>query len=57
MTTETDAKPLVGKVLLQKLKELQHLSRREKARQCGYRTVTKNNQTRVNIGEFLNAIL
>jgi AbrB-like transcriptional regulator len=57
MTTETDAKPLVGKALLQKLKELQHLSRREKARQCGYRTVTKNSQTRVNIGEFLNAIL
>jgi hypothetical protein len=57
MTTETEATPLAGKALLQKLKELQHLSRREKARRCGYCTVTKTNQTRVNIGEFLNAIL
>jgi hypothetical protein len=57
MTTETETTPLTGKVLLQKLKDLQHLSRREKARQCGYCTVTKSDQARVNIGEFLNAIL
>jgi AbrB-like transcriptional regulator len=57
MTTETETTPLTGKALLQKLKDLQHLSRREKARRCGYCTVTKNHQPRVNIGEFLNAIL
>jgi hypothetical protein len=57
MATETETTPLTGKVLLQKVKELQHLSRREKARECGYRSVTKNNQTRVNIGEFLNAVI
>lgn len=57
MTTEVEKKPLTGKALLQKLKELQHVSRREKARQCGYATVTKNNQSRVNVGDFLNAIL
>ncbi len=57
MATETEATPLIGKALLQKLKELQHLSRREKARQCGYYTVTKSGQTRVNIGDFLNAII
>ncbi|HEY9826477.1 MAG TPA: AbrB family transcriptional regulator [Stenomitos sp.] len=57
MTTEVEKKPLTGKALLQKLKELQHVSRREKARLCGYTTVTKNNQPRVNVGDFLNAIL
>ena len=34
--TEVQAKPLTGKALLQKLKELPHLSRREKAHECGY---------------------
>ncbi|WP_404785053.1 AbrB family transcriptional regulator [Altericista sp. CCNU0014] len=57
MTAETETVPLTGKALLQKVKELQHLSRREKARQCGYCSVTKSNQTRVNIGDFLNAII
>lgn len=57
MTTEIEGTPLTGKALLQKVKELQHLSRREKARRCGYYGVTKNNQTRVNIGDFLNAII
>jgi AbrB-like transcriptional regulator len=57
MVTETETIPLTGKALLQKVKELQHLSRREKARKCGYCSVTKNSQTRVNIGEFLNAII
>jgi hypothetical protein len=57
MATETETIPLTGKVLLQKVKELQHLPRREKARRCGYCSVTKSNQTRVNIGDFLNAII
>lgn len=49
--------PLTGKVLLQKVKELSHLPRREKARQCGYYTVGKNNQIRVNLADFFEAIL
>jgi hypothetical protein len=57
MATETETIPLSGKALLQKVKELQHLSRREKARMCGYCSVTKSNQTRVNIGDFLNAVI
>jgi hypothetical protein len=57
MATDIESKPLTGKALLQRLKEVQHLSRREKARQCGYYSITKNKQTRVNIGEFLNAII
>jgi AbrB-like transcriptional regulator len=57
MDIEIETAPLTGKVLLQKVKNLQHLSRREKARKCGYFSTTKNNQTRVNIGGFLNAIV
>ncbi len=57
MATETEITPLTGKPLLQKVKELRHLPRRETAKRCGYYTITKNHQTRVNIGEFLNAII
>jgi hypothetical protein len=57
MATEIETTPLAGKALLQKVKELQHLPRSEKARKCGYCSVTKTNQTRVNIGEFLNAVI
>lgn len=57
MVPDTEIVPLKGKVLLRKVKELQHLSRREKARRCGYVSIAKNNQTRVNIGDFLNAVV
>lgn len=49
--------PLTGKALLQKAKELDHLPRREKAKSCGYYTVTKNKQVRVNLADFLGALL
>lgn len=55
--TETAPAPLTGKALLQKVKELSHLPRREKARRCGYYTVGKNNQTRVNLADFFEALL
>ncbi len=54
---ETATAPLMGKALLQKVKELSHLPRRETAKQCGYYTVTKNKQTRVNLTEFYDALL
>ncbi|NJK40990.1 MAG: AbrB family transcriptional regulator [Acaryochloridaceae cyanobacterium SU_2_1] len=57
MATDTEMTPLTGKALLQKVKELQSLSRREKAKRCGYYSITKNNQTRVNLGDFLNAVI
>jgi AbrB-like transcriptional regulator len=57
MTTATATKPLTGKALLKELKEIESLSRREKARACGYVSVVKEGQNRVNIGEFLNAVL
>lgn len=57
MKTKSEIKPLTGKALLQKLKEIPHLSRREKARECGYLSLGKDNNPRVNIGGFLNAVL
>ncbi|HEY9642554.1 MAG TPA: AbrB family transcriptional regulator [Coleofasciculaceae cyanobacterium] len=55
--TETATAPLTGKALLQKVKELSHLPRREKAKRCGYYTTGKNNQTRVNLADFFEALL
>lgn len=49
--------PLTGKALLQKVKELSHLPRRETAKQCGYYTETKDGQTRVNLTDFYDAVL
>ncbi|MBW4649055.1 MAG: AbrB family transcriptional regulator [Kastovskya adunca ATA6-11-RM4] len=54
---ETATAPLTGKALLQKVKELSHLPRRETAKRCGYYTVTKNDQTRVNLTDFYDAVL
>lgn len=56
--TATASSPaLTGKALLQKVKELSHLPRRETAKRCGYYTVTKNGQTRVNLTDFYDAVL
>lgn len=55
--TEVPTTPLTGKALLQKVKELSHLPRREKARLCGYYTVGKNEKTRVNLADFFEALL
>lgn len=55
--TEMPTAPLTGKALLQKVKELSHLPRRETAKRCGYYTVTKNDQTRVNLTDFYDALL
>ncbi|MGB3205743.1 MAG: AbrB family transcriptional regulator [Crinalium sp.] len=49
--------PLTGKALLQKVKELSNVPRRETARACGYFTTTKENKTRVNLADFYDAIL
>jgi AbrB family looped-hinge helix DNA binding protein len=57
MATKTKTAPLAGKDLLQKLKEIPQLSRREKARACGYVSNGAGKTPRVNIGEFLNAVL
>jgi hypothetical protein len=51
------AAPLTGKALLQKVKALGSIPRRETAKLCGYYTVTKDNQTRANMTEFYDALL
>ena len=55
--SEAATAPLTGKALLQKVKELSHLPRRETAKKCGYYTVTKEKQTRVNLTDFYDAVL
>jgi AbrB family looped-hinge helix DNA binding protein len=49
--------PLTGKALLQKIKELSNVPRREAARRCGYYTTNKSNETRVNLTGFYDALL
>jgi hypothetical protein len=49
--------PLTGKPLLQKVKELSHLPRRETAKLCGYYNLGKNGQERVNLTAFYDAVL
>ncbi|MEL6931310.1 MAG: AbrB family transcriptional regulator [Cyanobacteria bacterium J06600_6] len=55
--SEAATAPLTGKALLQKVKELSHLPRRETAKKCGYFTITKDKQTRVNLTDFYDAVL
>ncbi|NEO68351.1 AbrB family transcriptional regulator [Moorena sp. SIO3H5] len=49
--------PLQGQELVDKVKSLGNLSKEEKARACGYYTVTKNGVERVNMMKFLNALI
>ncbi len=55
--TDTQPDALTGEALLTKVKDLEHLSKEEKARECGYYTLTKNNVERVNMMKFLNALI
>lgn len=48
---------LKGEALLQKVKELEHLTKEEKAKACGYSTVTKTGKVRINSIKFLNAVM
>ncbi|MEQ8962202.1 MAG: AbrB family transcriptional regulator [Coleofasciculus sp. C2-GNP5-27] len=54
---ESKMEPLEGQALLEKVRELGNLSKEEKARACGYYTVTKNDVERVNMMKFLNALI
>ncbi|NJP10785.1 MAG: AbrB family transcriptional regulator [Leptolyngbyaceae cyanobacterium RU_5_1] len=57
MSKKKKSEPLTGEALLKKVKELENLSKEEKARECGYYTVTKNGVERVNMMKFLNALI
>jgi AbrB family looped-hinge helix DNA binding protein len=54
--SENQNTPLTGKALLQKVKELSHLPRRETAKRCGYFS-SKEGQVRVNLTDFYDAVL
>ncbi len=57
MSRKKKTDPLEGEALLKRVKELDDLSKEEKARECGYLTTTKTGQSRVNIMKFQNALL
>ncbi len=49
---------ITGEDLIQKVKQLNHqLSKEEKAKACGYYSVNKNGIERVNMMQFLNALI
>jgi AbrB-like transcriptional regulator len=48
---------LEGKALTDKVKEMPNSSKEEKAKACGYYSVTKDGVERVNMMKFLNALL
>ncbi|MBV8884126.1 MAG: AbrB family transcriptional regulator [Chroococcidiopsidaceae cyanobacterium CP_BM_RX_35] len=52
-----ETKALTGEELLHKVKELGNLDKEEKARACGYFSTTKNGIGRVNMMQFLNALI
>ncbi|MBF2026835.1 MAG: AbrB family transcriptional regulator [Oscillatoriales cyanobacterium C42_A2020_001] len=57
MSRKKKIEPLTGEALLKKVKELESLSKEDKAKECGYYTVTKNGVERVNMMKFLNALI
>ena len=57
MTKQKTSEPLTGAALLQKVKTLATLSKTQKAKACGYYTVTKGGGERVNLLQFLQALL
>lgn len=57
MSKKKKGEPLTGEVLLAKVRQLDHLSKEQKAKECGYYTVTKAGVERVNMMKFLNALI
>ena len=53
---ETATEQLTGKSLLQKIKS-SNLPKRELAKECGYYSVSKGGEVRVNLGDFYDAVL
>ena len=51
------AAPLTGEQLLAKIAELEGATKEQKAKECGYVTVAKNGQERVNMMKFYNALM
>ncbi|MGD1900904.1 MAG: AbrB family transcriptional regulator [Geitlerinemataceae cyanobacterium] len=55
--SQASPKEMVGKALLDKVQELGDVSKEEKARHCGYYSVTKSGVERVNMMKFYNALI
>jgi len=49
--------PLTGEALINRVTELDNIRKEEKAKACGYYTITKNGHERVNMMQFLNALI
>jgi hypothetical protein len=54
---ETTQAPLTGKALLQKVKELSHLAKRETAEKCGYVKMSVSGDARLDLSGFYDAVL
>ncbi|PZO40944.1 MAG: AbrB family transcriptional regulator [Leptolyngbya sp.] len=57
MANATQVEQLTGQELVQKVKDLEDLSKADKAKACGYYTLTKAGNPRVNMMKFLNALI
>ena len=57
MTKKKKIEPLTGEALLKKVKELETLTKEDKAKACGYYTQTKSGVERVNMMKFLNSLI
>jgi hypothetical protein len=57
MIKKRKIEPLTGEALLKKVKELDNLSPDEKARTCGYYSITKTGAERVSMMKFLKALI
>ncbi|QUY43616.1 AbrB family transcriptional regulator [Acaryochloris sp. 'Moss Beach'] len=49
--------PLSGQALVEKVKQLEDLSREEKAKECGYFTLNEDGSERISMMKFLNALI
>ncbi|GAB4216260.1 MAG: AbrB family transcriptional regulator [Synechococcales cyanobacterium] len=54
---KTTAQPLTGEELISKVNSMKEADKKEKAKACGYYTLTKNGQERVNVVKFQNALI
>lgn len=57
MANATQVEPLVGEELVRKVKDLDNLSKEEKAKACGYYTLTKSGTPRISMMKFRNALI
>lgn len=55
--TKKKIEPLTGEALLKKVKDLGNLGKEEKAKACGYYSITKDGAERVSMMKFLNALI